>query len=85
MNGRLIVSLGWSATLQDDTFTLYEVSCSNSNSIPVVTKSIQLNKEFVWTVSYKGHIVSQESQLLNDLPSLANTGMYLLPLIAACV
>jgi len=69
-----MVSLGWSTTLQDDVFTLFELSCCNANSGPVVTKSIQVSEDFTWTISYKGHSVPRQSQLLHDTPSIVNTG-----------
>ena len=68
-----MVSLGWSTTLQDDVFTLFELSCCNANSGPVVTKSIQVSEDFTWTVSYKGHSVPRQSRLLHDTPSIVNT------------
>ena len=58
-------------------FTLYELSCLENISGPLVTKSIELKSDFTWTVSYKGHLVSHRSQVLHNLPSVANTGKYL--------
>ena len=66
--------LGWSATFQENMLTLYELSCLDSNTGPVVAKSIKLKSDFSWTVTYKGHLVSHQSQVLYNLPSVGNTG-----------
>lgn len=66
--------LGWSATFRENMLTLYELSRLDSNTGPVVAKSIKLKSDFSWTVTYKGHLVSHQSQVLYNLPSVRNTG-----------
>ena len=70
------LSLGWSTSIQNGMLVVVEVSCLEKSPGPILLKTIKVNSDFTWTVTYRGHLVSNKCEVLQRFPSLINTGKF---------
>ena len=68
--------LGWSTSIQNGMLVIVEVSCLEKSPGPILLKTIKVNSDFTWTVTYWGHLVSNKCEVLQRFPSLINTGKF---------